>query len=308
MHTSGLTHPLVISRHGLVRLATIHDEEWLQGEPITDPVAFIKPLRQNPPADIFSFARPLPACDPCYPFHFDWDNVAALRTAKFDDWWDSLPQESRKNVRRSQRRGVEVGSVVFSDKLVYGISKIYNETPVRQGRKFWHYGKTFEEVKVANGTYLDRSEFIGAFLDGELIGFIKFVTVNNVARVMQILSLEMHADKRPTNALLAKAVEICCERGINQLVYGKYVYGKKEKSMVTEFKRRNGFKRLDFPRYYVALTRMGSLAIRYELYRGIAQFVPETVLTLFLTMRAAIYRRGLNFRRTVNSKTIFQRS
>ena len=305
---SGLAYRLATSRRGLVRLATIHDEEWIQGEPIIDPEIFVSWMKEIPPADIFSFARPLPACEPCYPFHFDWDNVAAARTADFADWWDSLPQESRKNVRRSQRRGVEVSSVAFCDHFVRGISRIYNETPIRQGRKFWHYGKSFEQVKAANETYLDRTEFIGAFFERELIGFIKFVVVNNVARIMQILSLEAHADKRPTNALLAKAVEICCQRGISHLVYGKHVYGKKENSPVTQFKRRNGFERLDFPRYYVPLTRRGSFAIRYRLYRGITELVPETIMTRFLTARAAIYRRGLHCGRMFNNKSNLQRA
>lgn len=305
---SGLGGRLVTSRSGLVRVATIHDEEWIQGDPIRDPEGSIGWLREKPPADIFSFARPLPTCEPCYPFHFDWDNAAAVRTSEFNNWWDSLPQETRKNVRRSQRRGVQVSSVLFCDQLVRGISNMYNETPIRQGRKFWHYGKSFEQVKTANATYLDRSEFIGAFRDGKLIGFIKLVIVNNVARIMQILSLEAHADKRPTNALLAKAVEICCNRSISHLVYGKYVYGKKERSLVTEFKRRNGFHRLDFPRYYVPLTRRGSLAIRYGLYRGITELVPETIVTLFLTTRAAIYQRQLNCRKMFNNKTSLQHS
>lgn len=307
-HASGLDHPLVTSRRGLVRLATIQDEEWIQGEPLTDPEIFVSSMRETAPADIFSFARPLPACEPCYPFQFDWDNVATARTEDFAHWWESLPQESRKNVRRSQRRRVEVRSVGFCDQLVRGISKIYNETPVRQGRRFWHYGKSFEQVKTANATYLDRSEFIGAFFEGELIGFIKFVVVNNVARIMQIISLETHTDKRPTNALLAKAIEICCHRSISHLVYGKYVYGNKENSPVTEFKRRNGFERLDFPRYYVPLTRRGSFAIRYRLYRGITELVPETFVTLFLTTRGAIYRHGLKCRRMYNNKINLQRS
>jgi hypothetical protein len=305
---SGLTYRLVTSRHGLVRVAAIHDEEWIEGELISDPEIFVSQMRDMRQADIFSFARPLPACEPCYPYHFDWDNAAVVRTVDFADWWESLPQETRKNVRRSQRRGVEVLPVAFCDEFVAGISKIYNETPIRQGRRFWHYGKSFEEVKAANATYLDRSEFIGAFLDGKLIGFMKFVVVSNVARIMQILSLDAHADKRPTNALLAKAVEICCQRSISHLVYGKYVYGNKEKSPVVDFKRRNGFERLDFPRYYVPLTRRGSFAIRYRLYRGINELVPEAIVSLFLTTRAAIYRHGLNCRRMFNNKTNLQRS
>jgi len=294
--SSGLPYKLVTSRHGLVRLAAIHDEEWIEGEPVSEPAAFIRSLQDAPPADIFSFTRPLPSCEPCYPFHFDWDNVAVVSTDEFARWWESLPQETRKNVRRSQRRGVMVSRVGFDDQLVRGIGNLYNETPIRQGRKFWHYGKSFKQVNAANATYLDRSEFIGAFFNGDLIGFIKFVTLNNVARIMQILSMEAHTDKRPTNALLAKAVEICCDRGISHLVYGKYVYGKKENSAITEFKRRNGFERLDFPRYYVPLTRRGSLAIRYGLYRGLTQFVPEAMIRLFLATRAAIYRRRLDCR------------
>ena len=296
-NSSCLAHNLVTLRHGLVRVAAIHDEEWMEGEPVSEPAAFVRSLRDAPPADIFSFARPLPRCEPCYPFHFDWDNVAVVSTGEFGHWWDSLPQETRKNVRRSQRRGVTVSRVGFDDQLVRGIGNLYNETPIRQGRKFWHYGKSFKQVNAANATYLDRSEFIGAFFNCELIGFIKFVIVNNVARIMQILSMEAHTDKRPTNALLFKAVEICCHRGISHLVYGKYVYGKKETSAITEFKRRNGFERFDFPRYYVPLTRRGSLAIRYGLYRGLAQFVPEAMIRLFLTTRAAIHRRHLDRRR-----------
>jgi hypothetical protein len=286
-----LSHKLVTTRHGPVRIAAIQDEEWIEGEPVAEPESFIRSWRGTSPADIFAFARPLPHCEPCYSFHFEWDNLAVAKLGVFAQWWESLPQETRKNVRRSQRRGVTVTRVNFDDELVDGISKIYNETPIRQGRKFWHYGKSFEQVKAENGTYLDRSEFIGAFFKSELIGFIKFVMVNNVARIMQIVSLEAHMDKRPTNALLAKTVEICCEKRATHLIYGKYVYGKKENSPVTEFKRRNGFERLSFPRYYVPLTRVGAMAIRCRLHRGLAQLVPEKITSLFLAARSAIYRR-----------------
>jgi hypothetical protein len=283
-------HNIVITR-GFVRSAAIQDEEWIEGEQIAEPEAFIRFLQGARPADIFTFARPLGDCERCYPFHFEWDNVAVAKPGRFAQWWESLPQETRKNVRRSQRRGVTVSRVNFDDQLVRGISNIYNETPLRQGRKFCHYGKSFEQVKAGNATYLDRSEFIGAFFNGELIGFIKFVMVNNVARIMQIVSMEAHTDKRPTNALLARAVEICCEKRATHLVYGKYVYGKKESSPVTEFKRRNGFERLSFPRYYVPLTGVGALAIRCGLHRGLTQLVPEKVTSLFLATRAAIYHR-----------------
>ncbi len=276
-----------------VRIVAIQDEEWIEGEPVSDPDSFVRSLRQHSQSpDIFTFARALPQNEPAYSFHIEWDNVAVAElSAGFKPWWESLPQETRKNVRRAGRRGVTVERVGFDDALVRGISNIYNETPLRQGRKFWHYRKSLDRVKAENATYPDRSQFIGAFFNGELIGFIKLVRVNHLARIMQIVSLEAHFDKRPTNALLAKAVEICCEDKVSHLVYGKFVYGTKENSPVTEFKRRNGFERLRFPRYYVPLTAMGSMAIRCGMHRGLSAMVPEKIVDLFLATRAAIYRR-----------------
>ena len=300
----GLSRKVAISRSGPVRVAAIHDEEWIEGEPLAGRDGFIRSLPTGLPADIFAFARPIPECEPCYPFHFEWDNVAVASLANgFDRWWNGLPQETRKNVRRSQRRGVAVERVPFGDALIRGIGDIYNETPIRQGRKFRHYGKSLDQVKAENATYLDRSEFIGAFFNGELIGFTKFVMVNNVARIMQIVSRADQTDKRPTNALLAKAVEICCDKPASHLVYGKYVYGKKENSPVTEFKKRNGFERLSFPRYYVPLTRLGSYALRWGLHRGLAHFMPEAVTNLFLTARAVVYRRRFGVPERI-SKTV----
>jgi hypothetical protein len=119
---------------------------------------------------------------------------------------------------------VVVRSVPFTDDLVAGIVDIYNETPIRQGRPFWHYGKTFEAVKQMNATYLERSGFLGAFLGDELIGFLKIVYVNRVARLMQIVAKDAHRDKRPMNALIAKAVELCETKNCTDLVYGNYRY------------------------------------------------------------------------------------
>jgi len=97
---NGFAHTIVLSRRGPVRVATIHDEEWIDGEPIADPEALVRSLRDDPPADIFTFARSLPECDPCYSFHFEWDNVAVANLANgFSSWWEALPQETRNAVR-----------------------------------------------------------------------------------------------------------------------------------------------------------------------------------------------------------------
>jgi hypothetical protein len=275
----------------LIRIASVWDEEWLEGELVPDPDAFVRALRNDRLADIFAFSPALPQTDRLYQYPHLVENHAVVRLSSFNDWWEGLPQESRKNVRRSQRRGVTTSTAPFDSGLVSGITTIYNESPVRQGRRFKHYGKSLEAAEAENQSYLDRSIFLAAYLGSELVGFAKLVIVDSVGRIMQILSLERHVDKRPTNALIAKAVEVCCDRKLNYLIYGRYVYGNKENSPMTEFKRRNGFERLNYPRYFAPVTSAGSVAIRCRLHLGLSRLLPERILTFFLHRRACFYAR-----------------
>lgn len=274
-----------------VRVVAFHDEQWTESPLLNSPDACVQILLQyRPIPDIFTFAHAEGHVKPSGPFHLEWDNEAVVDLHRgFAFWWETLPQESRKNVRRSQRRGVSVLPAKFDDDFVRGIAAIYNETPIRQGRRFPHYGKPLCQIRDENASYLERSELIGAYFQGQLIGFIKMVRVRSVYRIMQIVCLDAHQDKRPTNALLAKAVEIGCNKGGSQLVYGKFVYGTKESSPMTEFKRRNGFTRMEFPRYYVPLTRWGRLAISCNCHQGVKQSLPEPLVNLFLRARASFY-------------------
>ena len=209
-------------------------------------------------------------------------------TSSFDAWWTALPQESRKNVRLAEKRGVVVRTVPFDDELVHGIKKIYDETPVRQGRPFWHYGKSFEAVKKENLTYLDRSVFVGAYVDEKLIGFIKFIQVDEVATLIQILAMAEHRDKKPMNALLKHTMEVCAQKGLAYLTYGKYNYGVNQDSSLAEFKRRNGFIEIRFPRYFVPMTALGKIAISTGLYKGWKTLIPATLRQRLLTARARV--------------------
>ena len=94
------------------------------------------------------------------------------------------------------------------DKLVCGIREIYNEVPIRDGRPFPHYGKKFDTVKREVTTMPDRSEFLGAYCGEELIGFIKLIHMGKLSSILHIVSKRAHYDKRPTNSLLAAAVEV----------------------------------------------------------------------------------------------------
>lgn len=279
--------PTLISPPGWLRVASIFDEEWLPAEEIGNPEQLLAILQDSPlPADIFTFSQPVPESTPWFDYRMEWDNSAVADTSSFKSWWESLPQESRKNVRRGEKRGVVARTSPFDDALVEGIRQIYDETPVRQGRKFWHYGKTFDEVKRANATYLERSEFVTAHLGDELIGFIKMVYAGKVARIMQILSKNAHADKRPPNILLTKAVEVCAQRGMTHFIYGQYYYGNKGHTPITEFKRRNGFVEIRTPRYFVPLTLKGRLALALNLHRGVKHLLPGAVTNALLDFRA----------------------
>ena len=111
-----------------------------------------------------------------------------------------------------------VREVPFDDELARGIWEIYNESPIRQGRIFPHYGKSFEAVREMSATFLDSSVFIGAFEGNKLIGFIK-LTIDDSrtqAGIMHIISMLAHRDKAPTNALVAQAVRSCADRNIPQ--------------------------------------------------------------------------------------------
>ena len=275
-----------------IRHARLKDEELLEGEAVENPHTFVSLLKQSGlQADFFSFAERPPRITPRYPYHVEWDNWAVISITTFQQWWERrLPRESRENIRRAARRGVVVRSVPFDDELVSGIERLYNETAVRQGRRFWHFGKDFDSIKRVTGDYRERSEFIGAFLDRELIGFIKIVYTDRIATLVQILAMNAHRDKRPMNALLAHTVRICERRNVSLLVYGNYRYGNTRGSSLTEFKRRNGFQEMRFPRYYVPLNRKGRLAIRLGLHLPVGAVIPSWATGLVLDWRSRFYR------------------
>ena len=195
-----------------------------------------------------------------------------------------------------------VREVPFDDALVRGISAIYNESPVRQGKPFWHYRKDLEAVRRMNGTFLDRSIFIGAFFQDNLIGFVKLVSDEDrgQAGLMQIVSMIQHRDKAPTNALIAQAVRSCAERGISYLWYANFSYGKKQRDSLADFKRHNGFQKVDVPRYYVPLTVAGRMALRLGLQHGINDWIPEPVAARYRKIRSFWYAKRFPASRTLN--------
>jgi hypothetical protein len=285
----------VVVSGGWLRIASVHDEDLVEGDPVPEPQAFVSRLKAaRVKADVFTFAQKLPDTEPKYPYRLEWDNAAVIPITTYADWWEKRVESSvRRAVRKGAKMGVVARVVEFDDAFVRGIAEIYNETPVRQGRAFWHYQKDLDTVRRENSTYLERSVFIGVYLGEELIGFMRMILVDKIASIIQILSKMKHFDKRPTNVMLAKAVELCEQRGLSHLVYCSYVYNDAKNSL-TEFKKRNAFEQVMLPRYYVPLTLKGSLALRWNLHRGLVRLIPTPVFVRLRKLRELWNRRKLS--------------
>jgi hypothetical protein len=244
--------------------------------------------------DLFTFIQALPDSTPKHKYPMNWDNAAVLAISTFDAWWKGqIDNKTRNMVRKGEKKGLTIREVAFDDNLVRGIWEIYNECPIRQGKRFPHYGMTQDRVREHAGTFLDCSVFLGAFFDGALIGFAK-LTMNETctqAGFMHIVSMIRHREKAPTNALIAQAVRTCATRKIPYLVYSQFAYGNKRRDSLSDFKERNGFQRVDIPRYYVPLTPFGKLAFRLGLHRSLIEWLPESLITILRDYRAAWYAK-----------------
>lgn len=252
-------------------------------ESADDPEALVEALKKlSPRVDLFTFVQNLSEPLPKYnSYVMEWENLAALPISTFDNWYTKqIKPAARNKVRKAEKSGVTVREVPFDDELIRGISTINNETPIRQGRRFWHYGDDLETVCRKNGTFLDRSVFLGVFFDETLIGYAKLVSdeAEGQAGLMQITSMIRHRDKAPNNMLVAQAVRSCAERGIPYLWYANFSYGKKLRDSLSDFKEFNGFRRVDLPRYYIPLTVAGRFALHLHLHHGLKERVPSPLL------------------------------
>jgi len=292
----------------LLRIAFIDGEGY---QFLDDPVAALKSLSHGPRIDLFTFIQRLSDTTPRYSYPMELDNMAALRVTTFADWMTKqIDFKVRNKARKAGKNGVVVREAAYDEAYVRGIQSIYNESPVRQGKPFWHYGKDLETVRKMNGTFFERSIFIGAYLEEKLIGFVKLVfdEEKSQAGLMQIVSMIGHQDKAPTNALIAQAVQSCAERGISYLWYANMSYGKKQADGLADFKRHNGFQKIAVPRYYVPLTIAGRLALRWNLHHGLSELIPEPIAATYRKIRKQWYGKKVATAKNAEQKVISESS
>jgi hypothetical protein len=278
----------------LIRVAALDADTYDYFE---DPKAAIAELQQSKNrVDLFTFMQRPPETESKYAYFTVQDNLAVLPISTFDGWWnEQIGFKARNKAKQAEKKGVTIQQVTFDDALVEGIHAIYNECPVRQGKPFSHFGKDVATVGREAGTFLDRSIFIGAFFEEKLIGFVKLLCDETwtQAGLLHIVSMISHRDKAPTNGLLAHAVRACAVREIRYLVYSRYSDGNKERDSLMDFKERNGFKRMDLPRYYVPLTPLGKVALRFGLHKHWTDHIPEATLARLRQLRSSWHNRKL---------------
>ena len=267
----------------LPRIARL-EQDWC--EDVEDPEILINTLRKTAGGpDVLTFTQRLPDLEAKYPYQMELDSMAALPIKSYSFWWEKqIDRKARNKVRKAQKKGVTVRMASFDDTFVRGMTSIFNETPIRQGRRFLHYGKDFETIKRQFSRFLFREEIFGAYLAEELVGFIFLADAGRYAFLGQIISKIACRDLAPNNALLAKAVERCAERGFPYLVYALWL-----DDSLGGFKRSNGFQRFDVPRYSVPLTAKGTLALRLGLNRSWKEAVPKPISKTLKKLRRGWY-------------------
>lgn len=286
----------IISLGNILKIARVKEEEYFD---IEDPASFIEALKKsdNKP-DIFTFMQRLPDTEPKYKYFMERESIAAIPIKNYDHWWkNQINSKTRNLIRKAEKMGVTVRETKFDEEFIKGMVKIFNESPIRQGKPFWHYGKDFETVKEQFSEYLHREDIYGAYYRDELVGFIFLAYAGKFATLGQILSKMEHRDKAPNNALIAKAVEVCEIKKIPYLAYALWIEGS-----LGEFKRHSGFEKYDLPRYYCPLTIKGKLALKYNMHHGVVGVIPKGIKVKLKELRKKWYERKILIRKGEENK------
>jgi hypothetical protein len=275
----------VLITDGLLKIARMEDE-WY--DIIDNPKVFLQEIKsKHEKADIFTFRQWTLDQIPKYNYYMEWDDIAVLSIKSYDHWWlTQINSSTRSAVRKAAKKEVVIREAEFNDDFVRGMVSIFNESPIRQGKPFWHYGKGFETVRKEFSKYLSREDLIGSYYKDELIGFVMLGHMGKFAFLRQIISKIEHRDKSTNNALIAKAVEMCDSQQIPYLVYAYWNTGS-----LVDFKRHNGFERVSLPRYYVPLTAKGQAVLKLGLHRGLQGVLPDKLKARLIQWRSNWYRR-----------------
>ena len=122
-------------------------KEWQ--EDVTDPEQTMRALKAVPTRiDILKFWQRIPETKAKFNYYKEWREIAAIPISTFDHWWEKqISPKARNKIRKARKLGVTFEQTDLNDDFVEGVVGIYNQSPVRRGKPFWHYGKDFATVK-----------------------------------------------------------------------------------------------------------------------------------------------------------------
>jgi hypothetical protein len=274
-----------VSKGKYIKIVSLK-HEWFND--INDPEDIIKQLsRSEICPDIFTFIQRLPEINPKFSYFFIPEKVTAIKFNSYKDWFEKkITKETRKKTKRAEKRGVEIKIEKFSDDLIIGIMSVFNESPIRQGKPFWHYGKDFNTIKKEMSLDLDKSDFIAAYYEGSMIGVVKIIFAGEIATPGIIVTKVSHNDKYVANALMSKVIELCAFKNIQYVTYGPWWRGS-----MAEYLRRNGFEKMIVPRYFIPLTKKGKIYLKLKLYLSIKDILPEKLIKILLAIRSKWYSK-----------------
>ena len=205
------------------------------------------------------------------------DNIALLEIKSYGEWLNRIGKKTRNMIRKAEKNGVETRVAEPDNKLAKGIWRTYNESPIRQERRFPHYGTPLQDVQKSVFS-ANNSTYIGAYFQQEFIGFIQLVHGDNLTIISQILSRQDYWDRAVNNALIAKAVEVCASKAVKWLMYGRMG----NHPTLDNFKLNNGCVKYELTRFYVPLSTKGGIAARLGLHRELKDVLPQSVKYAFM--------------------------
>lgn len=228
------------------------------------------------------------------------ESIALLQLESYDDWWKNIGKKTRNMIRKAEKSGVRTEIAEPNASLAKGMWEISNETPIRQGRAFPHYGISLETITKGLAS-IKNATYIGAYLQDELVGFVQLIHGDRITMISQILSLQKHWDKAVNNALVAKIVEFCANSHREWVMYGRMG----NHPTLDDFKQNNGFSQFQLTRYYIALTRKGRIATKLGLHRELKDALPQAMKRPLFPFYNWISRTRIRVRLKLRPKQIF---
>jgi len=193
--------------------------------------------------------------------------IALLSFNGFDDWFTNLTKDTRYEIRKGERQGIEIRvldtpSVSEAEQIL----SLYQEDAFREGRYFAEYNKWSISRVLRKTRTNERYICTVASYDGRIVGFSKVKVKGQVATVSTMLS-SISARRRVKGigqSLLSKQIKILSERGVRYLTYGKLDAGL---TGLDHFKASHGFRGITVNYNYIPLTRKARLFAKCGYYQ-----------------------------------------